>query len=276
MIRKYFGMKANLTLSELARALVDETGILAVLKDENTPESLGRRENIQELVSALSEFTELHPDARLEDFLEEVALVSDVDLADLERNAVTLMTLHSAKGLEYPVVFITGLEEGIFPLAAALEERQGLEEERRLMYVGMTRARERLYLSHATSRYRFGQLSYMVRSRFLDEIDPELLQADSAAASSPEVQRERAQIRQRVRRRERATERESPFPSYEDESQETVHPRVGVRVFHESFGRGRIVAMEGNGEKARAIVDFETAGKKHLLLKYAQLKIETA
>ncbi len=273
MIRKYRGMRGSMTLSELARSLVDETGILVALKEENTAESLGRRENIQELVSALSEFTNLHPDARLEDFLEEVSLVSDVDLADLERNAVTLMTLHSAKGLEYPVVFIAGLEEGIFPLAAAMDEANGIEEERRLMYVGLTRAREKLYLCHAASRYRFGQLSYMVRSRFLDEIDPEFLLSDSPLPTV-DLRHSPASARRRQVSREPTAERGSPFPAYEEESQESVHPHVGVRVFHESFGKGRIIALDGDGEKARAIVDFEKAGKKHLLLKYAQLKIE--
>jgi len=188
------------------------------------------------------------------------------------------MTLHSAKGLEYPVVFIAGLEEGIFPLGSALEEKHGIEEERRLLYVGMTRARKKLYLCHAASRYRFGQLSYMVRSRFLDEIDPTLVQQEvPSSVPAPFVTAPRTMHAHS--RGSRKTPRHtpagpSPFPAYEDESQENTQPRVGMKVFHESFGRGRIVALEGSGEKSRAIVDFDGAGKKHLLLKYAQLRIE--
>ncbi|MDH4070545.1 MAG: UvrD-helicase domain-containing protein, partial [Ignavibacteria bacterium] len=138
MILKYRGLKGTMSISELARAIIDETGILALLKEEGTPDSLTRRENIQELVSALFEFNQHHPDAMLEDFLEEVALVSEVDQADFNRNAVTLMTVHAAKGLEFPVVFVAGLEEGMFPINGALETDREIEEERRLMYVGMT------------------------------------------------------------------------------------------------------------------------------------------
>src|SRR3970282_1950519 len=136
LIKKYIGLQSEMSVSELTRALVDELGFLQALKEENTAESLARRENIQELVSALSEFSDNHTDARLEDFLEEVSLVSDVDMAEFGRNAVTLMTLHAAKGLEFPVVFITGLEEGLFPLSNSSLEQDELEEERRLMYVG--------------------------------------------------------------------------------------------------------------------------------------------
>ncbi|HMK38733.1 MAG TPA: UvrD-helicase domain-containing protein, partial [Bacteroidota bacterium] len=149
LLAKYIGLKGEMSVGELARALVDELGVLQDLKEENTSESLNRRENIQELVSALTEFSDKQPEARLEDFLAEVSLVSDVDTAEFGRNAVTLMTLHAAKGLEYPVVFITGLEEGLFPLGGADSDRKELEEERRLMYVGVTRAKQKLYLSWA-------------------------------------------------------------------------------------------------------------------------------
>src|SRR5690606_25154148 len=139
-------------------------------KTEATPESISRWENVQELLSAITEFQEQREGATLEQFLEEVTLVSDVDAWEGTSNAVTLMTLHSSKGLEFPVVMITGLEEGLLPFYSATIDRPALEEERRLTYVGMTRAKEKLYLSHARMRYRFGEPATPGPSRFLSEI----------------------------------------------------------------------------------------------------------
>jgi DNA helicase-2/ATP-dependent DNA helicase PcrA len=282
LMAKYIGLKAEMSVSELARALVDEIGILPALKEENTPEALARRENIQELVSALTEFNDQHEGAGLEDFLEEVSLVSDVDTADFGRNAVTLMTLHAAKGLEFPVVFITGLEEGLFPLAASLEDRKELEEERRLMYVGITRAKVKLYLSYARVRYRFGEMTDSVRSRFLDEVDDRLLHVEGEDGHPRSYRHPVARPTvfpkfgpaagfkqaQRVHN-EHASD---PMPDYENESQELFQVRIGSRVMHATFGRGRIVALDGRGENARAVVDFESVGRKQLLLKFAHLK----
>ena len=284
MIRKYIALKKEMSVSELARALVDDIGILPILKEENTAESLARRENIQELVSALTEFNDQRPDAILENFLEEVSLVSEVDMADFGHNAVTLMTLHAAKGLEFPVVFVTGLEEGLFPLSESAIDRKELEEERRLMYVGMTRAMRRLYLLYAVTRYRFGVLTYSVKSRFLDEIGSHLATFESparlrtvspyrrpstaAASASSGV----AQIARKKKKDETAQYFNDQSPDYESESQEWFQARVGSRVIHEAFGKGRVVAIDGRGENARAVVDFESVGRKHLMLKFAQLR----
>jgi DNA helicase II / ATP-dependent DNA helicase PcrA len=285
LVEKYRALRSQVSVGELARALVDDIGILHEYKDENTPESLARRENVMELVSALSEFSDQRSEATLEDFLEEVSLISDVDTADFGRNAVTLMTLHSAKGLEFPVVFITGLEEGLFPLAAALESRAELEEERRLMYVGVTRAMKKLYLCTAQRRYRAGTLSFSTRSRFLDEIDQGLIEIQGMHETRP-----RGPARQpheagewhpgSAYRRKPHTpaQAEDQFSqdtlhSYEDESQDPSRLRVGVKVEHESFGRGRVVAINGRGEQARAIVEFESVGRKQLMLKFAHLRL---
>ncbi|MDH4070876.1 MAG: ATP-dependent DNA helicase PcrA, partial [Ignavibacteria bacterium] len=185
------------------------------------------------------------------------------------------------KGLEFPVVFVAGLEEGMFPINGALETDREIEEERRLMYVGMTRARSRLVLSHAGSRNRFGQVSYMVRSRFLDEIDPAFLHADLLSRSEarslvPGAVTRRDPRKLRKSRPPSGRRPRSPFPDYEGESQVQEGPRVGVKVVHASFGPGKIIALDGQGDKARAVVDFVGAGKKQLLLKYAHLKIESA
>jgi DNA helicase-2/ATP-dependent DNA helicase PcrA len=276
MITKYLDLKSKVSPSELARALVDEVGMLRLLKDENTPESLTRRENVLELVSALTEFSQDRPEATLEEFLEEVSLVSDVDMADFGSNAVTLMTAHAAKGLEFPVVFITGLEEGLFPISSALESPEELEEERRLMYVAMTRAKTRVILSHALTRYRFGEMSYSLRSRFLEEIDPDCL---DRPVREP-IARPRAAAVRAVGVPVRAPRRQKPgvefygdpLPDYENESQDPSHLHVGQQVQHAAFGSGRVVALDGRGEQARAIVDFEGVGRKHLMLKFAHLR----
>ncbi len=282
MLQKYTALKDEVTVSELARMLVDEIGILQNFKDENTIESLSRRENVLELLSALSEYNDLHPDAGLDGFLEEVSLVSDIDQAEFGRNAVTIMTLHAAKGLEFPVVFIAGLEEGLFPLSNSLLDRKELEEERRLFYVGITRAMNKLYLLYALTRYRFGEFSYSVKSRFLDEIDETLLVAEGTsrfsaaahsrpAANSHVVPKPRAQVKKAD---DTAKYFSDTMPDYENESQIGQKPnhRVGSRVVHEAFGKGRIIAIDGRGDNARATVDFESVGRKNLMLKFANLR----
>jgi DNA helicase-2/ATP-dependent DNA helicase PcrA len=280
LLMRYISLKGEISVGELARALVDEIGVLQDLKEENTSESLNRRENIQELVSALTEFSDKQPEAKLEDFLAEVSLVSDVDTADFGRNAVTLMTLHAAKGLEFPVVFITGLEEGLFPLGGSDIERKELEEERRLMYVGVTRAKQKLYLSWAVTRYRYGELSYSSKSRFLDEIDASLIQPEggnrpqSRPYRRPGIPGTGIPVARRQKTAPDDTEKyfTDVTPEYENESQDSFHAKVGSRVVHESFGNGRILALDGSGDNARAVVDFESVGRKNLMLKYANLR----
>ena len=283
LLAKYIGLKDDMSVGELARALVDEIGILKDLKDENTPESMNRSENIRELVSALTEFSARAEGGRLEDFLEEASLVSDVDQAEFGRNAVTLMTLHSAKGLEYPVVFVTGLEEGLFPLAGAASDRVELEEERRLMYVGITRAKQKVYCSWAVTRYRFGEVTYSSRSRFLEEIDGALLKEEGAGHASTRAYRRPgagmfdAPPRSPSLPRKKPVDESQkyfadPLPDYEGESQDPLQVKIGSRVTHETFGSGRILAIDGRGENARAIVDFDSVGRKHLMLKFANLR----
>ncbi len=283
MIKKYIDLKSQISASELAGVMVDELGILREMKEENTMESLARRENIQELISALTEFNDTHPGAGLEDFLEEVSLVSDVDMAEFGHNAVTLMTLHAAKGLEFQVVFIAGLEEGLFPVANAMMEPKELEEERRLFYVGITRAMQKLHLLSAQTRYRFGERSYSVKSRFLDEMDQSLIAAAPSASLSPAPYRRSVNGASRAVPMRTSPVRRKPaddvapyfadtMPKYEDESQDPVATKVGARVVHESFGRGRVVAIDGRGDNARAVVDFEGYGRKHLMLKFANLR----
>ena len=283
MIRKFAGLNGSISASELARSVVDESGLLNVLKEEGTQEALSRRDNVQELVSAITEYCDQHAGATLDEFLEEVSLMSDIDSADLSRNAVTLMTLHAAKGLEFPIVFITGLEEGLFPFGSAADDRQALEEERRLMYVGITRAELKLYLTYAQMRYRFGESSFSTRSRFLGEIDESLLTERHAPSRS--LRNAQRQVRRggdETMKHDIPAGRSSAgsghyveqMPDYEHESQDVVPPRVGAHVLHAAFGKGRIVAMEGRGENARAVVDFESVGRKQLMLRFANLRLQ--
>lgn len=284
-IEKFRNLRTEMSASELARSLVDELGILKRYKEEATPESLSRWENVQELLSAITEHAANNPEATLESFLEEVALISPVDEETSQQNAVTLMTLHAVKGLEFPVVFITGLEEGLFPLYQTAPDMAEMEEERRLCYVGITRAMVKLFLSHTRMRYRFGELTYPVASRFLSEIDESLLTFERARMNFSSHNRQAGIFENRSRRRniqskigsDDFTRTETSFgneaPEYEDESQETVHLHVGVRVEHESFGKGKVVQLAGKGDSAKAVVLFDDVGTKNLMLKYARLRV---
>jgi DNA helicase II / ATP-dependent DNA helicase PcrA len=274
IITKYRRLLDKVSASELARSLVDETGIVRMYKEERSPESVARLENIQELLSAISEYCEDNPGAGLAEFLESVSLIADVDKWSTDRNVVTLMTLHSAKGLEFPVVFITGMEEGLFPLSNGQRNDDDIEEERRLCYVGMTRAREKLFLTYTRYRHRFGEGTYPMPSRFIDEIDSNfVLQLDGAG-----VHKKAEKLYDRTRHLEKDSERTRPSHrrmhfSYEDESQDTPDLRTGSLVEHETFGRGKVLMISGKGDAMKAVVRFDSVGQKSLLLKFARLRI---
>ncbi|MFQ5839482.1 MAG: ATP-dependent helicase [Candidatus Methylomirabilales bacterium] len=249
---------------DLVLILLEESGYLNYLDAEGTPEAQARIENLRELVAAAQDFTEQSEDPSLQAFLDSVALISDVDELQDGSGAVTLMTLHMAKGLEFPVVFLTGMEEGIFPHARALTDPEELEEERRLCYVGMTRAKRRLFLSAATHRRLYGGGNFNLPSRFIDEIPPELLEhvgppeppicADLDAVSRPATQ-DRAGL------------------YYEPDGGEPFvdHYRPGTRVRHPEFGIGTIRERVGDGEEMKVVITFAGIGTKKLKVKYARL-----
>jgi DNA helicase-2/ATP-dependent DNA helicase PcrA len=268
LITKYSSLKDEFSAAELARALVDEIGVLRTFKEVGTEEALGRAENVRELLSAVANNHDAQP-VTLEEFLADVALISDIDSWDDRANAVTLMTLHSAKGLEFPVVYISGLEEGLFPLTRTFETEEELEEERRLFYVGITRAEAKLTLTWAHRRLRFGEYYNNLPSRFIEEIDASLL-----------LRVKRQSFRQR-RQDSRNTshydyDNVDVMPDYEDFSQE-VAPALGVgmRVRHRKFGVGKIISTEGNGENQKLTVRFISAGDKKLVARYANLETLT-
>ena len=280
LIEKYRSLRSGMSLSEVTRALVDELGVLRHYKEEGTPESIARWENVQELLSAITEFADSREDATLESFLEEVALVADIDIWEGVKNVVTLMTLHSSKGLEFPVVFITGLEEGLLPFYSSTLDRTALEEERRLAYVGMTRAKTKLYLTHAKMRYRFGEPSYQTASQFLTEIGDDHVEVLESRTGF-----RRSTLDSWGNGRSRASKAASwkaesvsdgfqpdPFPDYESESQEVLEIKRGSLVVHEVFGKGKVIEVSGGGEMRKASVRFESVGVKNLVLKFAKLR----
>jgi DNA helicase-2/ATP-dependent DNA helicase PcrA len=281
---------------DLLQAVLDESGYLAELEAEDTVESHGRIENLGELVGSAREFTVM------DEFLEQVSLVADTDElpdgpnGDHADDQVVLMTLHSAKGLEFPVVFIIGVEEGVFPHNRALTEPDEMEEERRLAYVGITRAMKRLYISHAWSRMLFGNTQYNPPSRFLDEIPSELVdqrgnvtgrssygrqsyrpRSDRTYDDLPAYNRRRggpgADTAAQDAHRDRIVEsamrsRTSPQPSNSQE----LGLKVGDDVAHPSFGEGVIIDISGEGDRAEAVINFAGVGQKHLALAWAPLK----
>jgi len=277
-IDKHSKMRSEVSLSEFVRSLVDELGVLKIFKEERSSESMARWENVQELLSAISEFADEHEEGTLEQFLEEVSLVSDIDSYEGTRNVITLMTLHSSKGLEFPVIIISGIEEGLLPFYSSVIEDAELEEERRLFYVGITRAKRKLYLSYARMRYRFGEPAYLNQSRFLSEIETENV---SKRQSKPVPEFVNGRLNGIHRMRDR-TGQESALdtseyhkdylPDYESESQESVDLRQGTLVRHELFGRGKVVAISGKGDARKAVVNFDDHGLKSLMVKFARLR----
>jgi DNA helicase-2/ATP-dependent DNA helicase PcrA len=277
LFAKYRSLKTQMSLSELCRSLIDEIGILRLFKEEGTVEAMSRWENVQEFISAISEYSNQNDEATLEGFLQQVSLVSEVDTWDDKQNAVTLMTLHSAKGLEFPVVFIAGMEEGLLPFYHTELTRTELEEERRLCYVGITRAQKKLYFTHSRLRYRFGEVTHPIPSRFLDEIGREGLETVESVKnfSSPSSSRYRRNGHQRKREKQvdqYAVYHSDEVPDYHTDSfDKEVH--IGRLVEHEVFGRGTVLSVAGKGEERKAIVNFSSVGQKMLLLKYARLKL---
>lgn len=272
ILKKYNEVKDGFSPSELARSVVDEIGILRELRNEGTDESMDRMYNVQELLSGISEYTDNNEGATLEGFLQEVSLVTDIDKYDENKNAVTLMTTHSSKGLEYPVVFITGLEDGIFPLSSSMLEQEEMEEERRLFYVAITRAMQKLYMTYALQRYRFGSVSYQMKSRFINEIDTSRLKYVKSTSMT--------------RHRSRSVQEEGSSIKYEyykdagkdDILNEIFREDVGVKkgsvVFHNNFGRGKVIDVTGRGDAKKAQIHFEKVGVKNIILKYANLTLK--
>jgi DNA helicase-2/ATP-dependent DNA helicase PcrA len=258
----------NMPPAEVLEAVLDRTGYLKELAESVDPQDESRVENLSELVGVAREFEERVPDGGVPEFMEQVSLVADADQIpdpDGTGGVVTLMTLHAAKGLEYPVVFLTGLEDGVFPHLRALGDPAELQEERRLAYVGITRAREKLYVSRSHQRSAWGQTSYNPPSRFLEELPAHLMdwrRLESTVSSTPALSRAADRVASSSSRA-RSAPGLRPIP----------HLEVGDRVNHDAFGLGVVTATRGAGDSVQAEVDFGAGtGVKWLLLRYAPLE----
>ncbi|GAA4939346.1 DNA helicase PcrA [Nonomuraea thailandensis] len=265
LIEELIAKGAGVPPSALAEEVLVATGYRAELEASEDPQDESRLENLNELVSVASEFEEANPEGTLVEFLEQVSLVADADQipdADGGQGVVTLMTLHTAKGLEFPVVFLTAMEDGVFPHVRSLGEPKELEEERRLAYVGITRAQQRLYLTRAAVRSSWGAPSFNPASRFVNEVPGQLMDW----RTDPEKSAWNA-----------ATRREPARPAAPAKSSSGGGRKVpslspGDRVSHDAFGLGTVVSVDGVAEKTKVKIDFGSGGEKTLLLAYAPLE----
>ena len=259
LIKKYYGLRNKLSANELSRSLIDEAGILSQFKNSKDEDSKERYDNVVELLNSIDEFCSRKSDVQLSDFLEEVSLLSDIDHWNDSDNRVTLMTVHSSKGLEFPVVFISGLDDGLFPLYQSIEDKKELEEERRLFYVALTRAQERVFLLYATNRRRMGGENIIgMPSRFIGEIPPEFLdRIEFQSALTRRVVGGTLQKRAKIE----ITRTVTTFDDF----------KVGDMVEHSIFGIGKIMVLSGTGENQRVGVIFKDGTKKKLIVKYANL-----
>ena len=305
MIDDFIADNMRLSAEEITKKIVMQSGIASFLFQDRTIEGISRQENMQEVLKAVAEFCSIKrsegaEQVTLSDFLIEVALITDQDEKQNESpNRVTLMTVHSAKGLEFDHVLIAGLEENLFPSAMSMENPNAIEEERRLLYVAITRAKSRCVITYSKSRYRNGQSNTCVPSRFLKDIDPKFLnQSEASYASTQIAPKDEFQRTFPSTPAFSLSDHESTMPFYEkrmkgeadtsqrlkriERSDSEINKKVdtlngyhvGDDVLHHQFGKGVIVSLEGEGGNAKAEIEFEHLGKKVLFLKYAKLTIQ--
>ena len=270
--------EAKVAPSSIAQAVLEQSGLLTELQKSDDPQDESRIENMEELVAVAIEYETGEVDEgeeiSLMGFLEDVALVADSDqIPDGEDHGgvVTLMTLHTAKGLEFPTVFLTGMEEGIFPHSRTLGDKNEVEEERRLAYVGLTRARERLYLSRSEYRSSWGSPTYNPASRFLTEIPEELIEWNEHSGSSYGGSSSRSSGGSGLKASKFVPNYPAPRATGR-KSSTTMVLEVGDRVSHDTFGLGSVVAVNGEGDRAEATINFGSYGEKRLLLRYAPVE----
>jgi len=283
---------------EIAEHVAKTAGLVRLLGEDKTPEGVSRFENVQELLNGLKDFSEQQKqldegNPSLAAYIQDIALLTDVDNEDpSDRNKVSLMTIHLAKGLEFPYVFIPGMEESLFPNMMSMGSRQDLEEERRLFYVALTRAEKKAFLTYAHTRYRWGKQMDCEPSRFLEEIDEkyldikvpdfspfmntseELNRAFGAPAKRPRPTSRPAATPQKNTMATR-TKNLTPMDSagVANASTSTLNLKEGMRVIHDRFGMGVVKEIEGAAGDQKATITFENAGEKKLLLKFAKLRI---
>lgn len=270
---------------EIASEVAKRSGLLKALYEDKTVEGLSRYENVQELLSGIKAFTADPEQANtgLTTFLQNIALATDSELLEEEgADKISLMTIHAAKGLEFKYIYIVGVEEDLFPSPMMLGSKEDLEEERRLFYVALTRAKVKIFLSYSISRFRFGKLKQCEASRFIGEIDPLYLQYVYTNHSGRYAERPNANYVQKFIKSMRPTPQSQPAPSHQPtnsqerkffEASDTTQLKSGMHVEHPTFGRGRVLAVEAAGAHRKARIEFKSLGEKTLLLSFAKLKI---
>lgn len=287
MINSYIAESKTKDAFEIASLIANSSGLLKSHRDEDTPEGISRVENIEELLNGIKDFTEkaieksegdMSIRKTLNEFMEDVALITDADKDDNDdKDKVALMTIHASKGLEFPHVYIVGLEENLFPSIQSISTRSELEEERRLFYVALTRAMKTVTLSHAETRYRWGNFTITEPSRFLDEIDDSLIDKPADLLFNPPTRSTSSSTpgytnQSKIKRRNLKPISGSNHSSSADSS-DTGELKEGMTVEHANFGKGKVMVVEGNGPNKKATVYFNSVGNKNLLLRFAKLKI---
>jgi DNA helicase II / ATP-dependent DNA helicase PcrA len=298
MIKSYRVMMQSNDAYEVAKYISLNSGLLRDLNEDKTPEGISRYENIEELLNGIKEFTEMESEVPVEpgtekalktlgEYMQDIALLTDADADDKDdTDKVSLMTIHQAKGLEFPYVYIAGVEENLFPGIQSLSSRADLEEERRLFYVAITRAMEKLTISYAESRYKYGQVHFSEQSRFIDEIDEEYIEFPGSVVipkksfqkagqedvvKSPMKMLIKKPDTSRLTRLSKLKENGIKTSAGDDNHSDLL--QSGMDVEHERFGKGKILNIEGSGSNRKATVFFQQIGQKQLLLKFARLKI---
>lgn len=288
MIRSFAAIHESKNAYEVASFIASSSGILKELYNDKTPEGLSRYENIEELLNAIKDFSEKAPSGEQEEkkpfrtlgeFMQEVALLTDADKDDKSQtDQVTLMTIHAAKGLEFPYVFISGVEENLFPSQLSLASRADLEEERRLFYVAITRAMKMLTISYAQTRYRWGNLTGCEASRFIDELDekyidlPRKIPMQQYSEHRGGVEPEEAAVSKKPKKNlKKVEEKNKTGDGFTSPVVDEI--QTGMNIEHRKFGKGKVISTEGNGSNKKATVFFTNYGQKQLLLKFAKIKI---
>jgi DNA helicase-2/ATP-dependent DNA helicase PcrA len=272
-------LESGATILDVTKKLLEKSGYLKSLVEENSAQSLTRRDNVLELQNAIAYYQQNTKNPKLANFLQEITLITDTDKYDEDKPAVTLMTVHASKGLEFPVVFIVGLEENLFPMGPREGEEANYEEERRLFYVAITRAEKQLYFSFSKLRYKYGEEQRQARSRFLDEVDAGVVRTETGAtihqkntdndfdmAGNSETEIEYDW------RTPAKTKKPSSSVTYEYEYDDDPF-RPGVQVLHSTFGPGKILQRNGSGKDVRVVVFFKSRGQKTLMLRSAKLRV---
>ncbi len=299
MIESFRAQLHQMNAYDLAGLILKQSKIQHTLQADKSIEGIGRLDNVEELLNAIQEFVDkTEEDAQtakideekysdtLDSFMKDVALMTDADKQeDGNSDKVSLMTVHAAKGLEFPVVYVVGLEENLFPSFMSLNSRSELEEERRLFYVALTRAMQKAYISYAEMRYKWGELKISEPSRFLDEIDPKYLDFQELRPSAKDANNtilfpgdkskphESSPKKQSFHKSHRKLRKISDIPSQALSSGNRQNLQIGMRVKHGSFGTGKVIAIEGKGPNTKAKIQFPAVGTKTLLLRFAKLEI---